>query len=157
MVSFIISCFVVSYIIGPVALVILRRTKPDVKRNFRLPMANTLCLIAFYICNMVIFWTGWQTVYKLMIALAIGFLVFCYHYMRGRFKGDDSIWKCALWLFPYLIGMCIISYLGTFGHGTNVLPFGMDFGVIAVFSLATYYLAMKTSEMKLANNQKPDL
>ena len=130
---------------------ILRRTQPDVTRHFRLPMAGMLCLLAFYICNLLVFWTGWQTVSKLMVALSLGFLVFCVRYLKGYFKDEPAtVWSCALWLGPYLFGIGVISYLGSFGHGTGTIPFGIDFFVIAAFSVVTYFLAIKASEMKLA-------
>ena len=47
-----------------------------------------------------------------------------------------------MWLWPYLTGMAVISYLGTFGGGVGVIPFGWDVLVVAVFSIAIYALAM---------------
>jgi hypothetical protein len=67
-------------------------------------------------------------------------------------------WGAAVWIFPYLIGMGIISYFGDFGEGgiigsvgifKNVLVGGKDqlglFGGLlasAVLSLVIYYVAM---------------
>jgi amino acid transporter len=153
MVSFIISCFVISFTIGPIALVILRHTQPHVKRPFRLPLANLLCPLAFYICNLLVFWTGWQTVSKLLIAMSMGFCVFYYRYAKGYFKKEASIWQCALWLLPYLMGIGLISYYGSFGGGQNRLTFGIDFVVIAVFSLITYSIVMKSSARNLAKTK----
>jgi hypothetical protein len=39
--------------------------------------------------------------------------------------------------------MAIISYLGTFGGGSGILPFGWDILVVALFSLGIYALAMR--------------
>jgi hypothetical protein len=78
-------------------------------------------------------------------------------------------WDAARWVFPYLIGMGIISYFGGFGHGgiiggvwkfKNVLvggnaglPLWWDLLVLAAYSLAVYYMAMKyrLSEEKVDN------
>ncbi len=46
------------------------------------------------------------------------------------------------WLWPYLTGMAVISYLGTFGGGLEIIPLGWDVVVGAVFSIAIYALAM---------------
>ncbi len=142
MVSFIISCFVISYIIGPIALMSLRKTHSDQKRTFRLPAAGFMTIVAFYVCNLLIYWTGWQTVSKLLIAIAIGFVVFFYRYFSGKFAPEEKVWQRAAWLFPYLIGVGVISYFGAFGGGKNAIPFGYDFIVIAVFSICAYYVAM---------------
>lgn len=45
-------------------------------------------------------------------------------------------------MVPYLTGLVLISYLGAFG-GKNIIPFGWDFLVIGIFSLAILYLAVK--------------
>ncbi len=46
-------------------------------------------------------------------------------------------------MLPYFIGLCLISYLGTFG-GKNIIPFGWDFLIIAVFSVLVLFLAIMT-------------
>ena len=54
LVSFIISCFLVSYIVGPISLIVLRKMSPDKYLLFR--KVNLLSLLAFYICNLLIFY-----------------------------------------------------------------------------------------------------
>lgn len=142
MVSFLVSAMVVSYAIGPVALLCMRIELPNEKRLFRLPAAKFICCLAFYFCNLLSFWTGWDTVYKLAIAILIGFGFFTMAYLRGKVKASEAGFKAALWIVPYLSGLTLISYLGTFGGGKGVIPFGWDFLVIAIFSLVMMYLAV---------------
>lgn len=142
MVSFIISCFVISYSIGPIALIVLRRTQSDLQRPFRLPAAMVMAYLAFYICNLIIFWTGWQTVSKLLIALSIGAIILIYRYVSSEIIRSKIQWRCIIWLLPYCAGLGIISYLGTFGNGHGIIKFGIDFMIIAVFSLGIYLMAI---------------
>ena len=46
-------------------------------------------------------------------------------------------------MWPYFIGLAILSYLSPtdFG-GTGLLPFGIDIILVAAFSIAIYYYAM---------------
>jgi amino acid transporter len=152
MVGFIISCFIVSYIIGPIALVGLRKTHPDHPRPFRLPYVNYFAFIAFYICNLLIFWTGWATVFKMMIALAVGFLFFILYCYREK----NDLWlkqiKTSWWIFPYLIGLTLVSYLGTFGGGTQFISFGIDFLVLAILSGIIFYIAFKVRQPEGSTN-----
>lgn len=141
MVSFLVSGMVLSYSIGPIAVLCLRKELPEQKRLFRLPAANILCLLAFYICNLLSYWTGWETVYKLAIAILIGFVFFGYSYFRKKINDTSIRFKSGLWLIPYLFGLVLISYLGAFG-GKNIIPFGWDFLVIAIFSIIILYLAV---------------
>ncbi len=84
MVSFLVSAMVLSYAIGPIALLCLRLQLPDEKRPFRVPFANLFCLIAFYFCNLISYWTGWNAIWKLEVAIVIGFCLFLVAYKRGK-------------------------------------------------------------------------
>lgn len=114
---------------------------PEKKRVFRFPAANILCPLAFYCCNLISYWTGWQTISKLDIAILIGMAFFMWAYSRGHLSQNKIGLKSLCWLAPYLIGLSLISWLGSFG-GKNIIPFGWDFLVLGVFSLIILYLAV---------------
>ncbi len=141
MVSFLVSGMVISYAMGPIALLCLRLELPEQERKFRLPFANIFCLLAFYFCNLISYWTGWDTMYKLAIAIVIGFVFFGIACARGGIKQTSLGMKSAIWVVPYLGGLVLLSYLGSFG-GKNVIPFGWDFLAIAIFSAVILYLAV---------------
>lgn len=148
MVSFLVSGMVISYAVGPIALLCLRRELPDEKRLFKLPMANILCPLAFYFCNLMSYWTGWETLSKLSIAMGIGLMFFVVALMRGKLSKENIGLKSAIWIIPYLAGLFLISYLGAFG-GKNIIPFGWDFLVIGLFSLVIIYLAVLNRAVKI--------
>lgn len=142
MVSFLVSGMVISYAMGPIALLCMRLELPNEERHFRLPAAKFICLIAFYFCNLLSYWCGWETISKLAIAIAIGMLCFVLAFLRGRIAVKALGLKTGMWIIPYLAGLIMISYLGAFG-GKNIIPFGWDFVVIAVFSMAILYVAVR--------------
>lgn len=141
MVSFLVSGMVISYAMGPIGLLCLRLELPDQKRSFKLPAAHFFCAIAFYFCNLISFWTGWETMYKLGIAMLIGLAFFAVAYLRGALPKDSIGFKAAWWIVPYLSGLVLISYLGSFG-GIGLITFGWDFLIIGIFSLIIIYLAV---------------
>jgi amino acid transporter len=141
MVNFLVSAIVITYAMGPISLICLRLSLPDRARPFKLPFANVLCLIAFYCCNLFSYWTGWETISKLGITLAIGLSVFLIAYLRGAVKVSRRELQSAYWILPYLFGLIGISYLGSFG-GIGFIPFGWDFLVIALFTGSIMYLAI---------------
>ena len=149
MVSFLVSAMVISYAMGPVALLCLRLELPNEKRAFRLPLPTLICGLAFYFCNLLSYWTGWDTVYKLAIAILVGFVLFASAYFRGKLNARDIGFKAAWWIVPYLLGLTVISYLGAFG-GKNVITFGWDFLVIAVFSVIMLCLAVSVRSKHMA-------
>lgn len=75
------------------------------------------------------------------IALACGLAFFTVAALRGKIATPVLGLKSARWMLPYIGGLVLISYLGSFG-GTKAIPFGWDFLVIGVFSLTILYLAV---------------
>lgn len=142
MVGFLVSGMVISYAIGPIALLCMRLELPTKERKFKLPAATLLCLLAFYFCNLLSYWTGWETIYKLAIAMLIGVAFFAIAAVQGRIHNTSLGLRSAYWVVPYLSGLVLISYLGAFG-GKGVIPFGWDFLVIGIFSAMILYFAVK--------------
>lgn len=140
MVKFLVSTFVISYAVGPIALIALRETLPNQKRVFSVPFAHSFCLASFYICNLLVFWSGWSVIWRIITAIFIGY-TFLFFY-RKKVEKIELHFDNAIWLFPYLLGLGLISVLGTFG-GIGVLTFGLDFIVLAFFSLTIFYYAKK--------------
>jgi len=143
MVNFLVSAMVITYAMGPVALICLRITLPDTPRPFRLPAANFLCFIAFYSCNLFSYWTGWETISKLSFVLLIGVGLFVLAWLRGSVKLHAKELRSATWILPYLMGIVAISRFGSFG-GTGFITFGWDFLVIGIFSAIILLLAVRS-------------
>ena len=160
MVSFLVSGMVISYAIGPIALLCMRIELPEKPRPFRLPLAHIICPLAFYFCNLLSYWCGWDTIWKLAVAIVIGLAVFSLIQLRTRNRYSHLGLKSLVWLGPYFIGLVLISYLGAFG-GKHIIPFGADFIVIGLFSLVIFYLAIKSrisfSEAGLLPSQRHPL
>lgn len=141
MAEFIVSAFIVSYAIGPTALAVLRETQPEQKRPFKLPAYKAFSILAFYVCNMLLFWTGWHTISKLIFIIAIGYCVYFSYFKFSKQQLEAGALFKAIWLIPYFIGITLISYLGSYGGGHNFISFGPDFFVIAIFSIIIFVLA----------------
>lgn len=143
MVGFLVSVMVLAYAMGPLSLLAMRKQMPNAVRDFRLPFANILCPLAFYCCILVSYWTGWQTISKLAIVSFIGVVVFLIAYLRGSIIRTHLGMKSLYWFVPFIGGLTLISYLGAFG-GKNIIPFGWDFAVLAIFSGIILMLASST-------------
>lgn len=151
MVNFLVSTMVITYAMGPISLMALRLSLPNAERPFRLPFAKSLCFLAFYICNLFSYWTGWETISKLAIVLASGLLLFFIAYYRGTVKVTKQEMKATHWILPYLIGLIVISYFGSFG-GQGLISFGWDFLIIGVFSVVILQLAI-TYRLNISNEE----
>ena len=151
---------VLAYAVGPVTLLCLRHQLPKLRRPFVLPASKTLCVITFYFCNLIAYWTGWETIWRLMFAIMFGGILFAIQRSCDKKMVLPLQWRSALWLLPYFTTLTLISYLGNFGSGKAVIPFGWDFLVIFVFSLCFIYIAFRsrlsaqTSQEILAHDQE---
>jgi amino acid transporter len=145
MVTFLSSLMAITYSIGPVSLIALRRQIKNVHHKvFRLPFGDIWATIAFYICTLLAYWTGWKIMAKFGIAMLLGVIVLGAYQIRARHKKTAFHWENAYWIWLYFGGLIGFSYLGSFGGGLNIIPFGWDFLILGVFSLAILLLAVKS-------------
>ena len=144
MASFLTSLMAITYTIGPITLIALRRQLPDRPRPFKLPFADVWCYVAFCICALLTYWCGWDIIKKLGIAMLIALLILAiYQVSSARMRARKMHWKQSAWLWIYFAGMCLISYLGTFGNGLGILNVGVSIIVIMIFSLFICWFACK--------------
>jgi amino acid transporter len=134
-----------AYSAGPICLLSFRKQFPHVARPFTLPFPKIFASLSFCTCNLLIYWSGWETVSRLMIGIILG-LLFLF-LSRQKSIANNNLeqtlnLKNSLWLSPYLLGLSFISYFGQFGHGKNMLPLGMDFVLILIFSIIILALAL---------------
>ncbi len=147
-VSFISSIQILSLTFGPLALVALRRSAPNVPRPFRLPAADFLCFLAFFAANAIVYWCGWQTNRVSLALVATGALLFV---VGKKFSSPRAPFDLVgvVWLLPYGLGLAIISALGNFGGGSGMIPRGLDLAVLAGFSLGILILSLRTANARL--------
>jgi amino acid transporter len=143
-VGFITSAAVLSYGTGPLAHAALRRQLPDQPRAFRTLGGDVIPFLAFYAANLIVTWTGWHTVQKLLLATLVGVVLFAVWQWRGGTRTDAAQWRAAGWLLPWLLGLGLISVLSTFDGGTGALPFGWSFLAVAALSALVYLIAVRT-------------
>jgi hypothetical protein len=137
----------------------LRISKPNLRRAYSLPAAKVLAPLAFILANFIVFWAGWSTYSTLMLVMVIGYVLML---ASAAFKLNPNQpkvdWGAAKWIFPYLVGLGIISYFGSFGQGGIIggvgpfktilvggnggLPLWWDMLVLAAFSLVIYFVAI---------------
>lgn len=131
-----------SYGSGPLTLAALRRQTPDAPRSFKVPGGDTIPYLAFFSGNLIVFWAGWDVNWKLFVAVAIGYALLAVFRATGNRLPLD--WRAgASWVVPWLLGLALISYLGTFGGGRGVLGFEVAALVIAAFSAVIYVVALR--------------
>jgi amino acid transporter len=148
LVSFITSASVLMYAGAPLAYGVFKDRLPNHERPYKLPAGNIISPLSFVVANLIIFWSGWDTLWRLGCAILIGYVLlgsYAWYAIGKNLPGAPRLdFKAAQWLLPYLAGIGVISYFSTFG-GTGDLPLWWDILVVAVFSLVIYYWAKATA------------
>ncbi|MGA7965793.1 MAG: APC family permease [Gammaproteobacteria bacterium] len=140
------SATVLSYGIGPVVLLAMRRAQPELaRRSFRLPAPRLMASLAFIASNFVMFWAGYAALSFLLTLIVGAFVCYAgYRLLRRRGGiGDLATWRPAWWLLPYFLGMWLICYASpTSMGGTGLCNIYEGMGAVVVLSLLTLRLAL---------------
>ena len=169
LVGLITGASVLMYAGAPLSLGAFRRQIPEADRPYRMQAAWLLAPLAFVVADLLIYWSGFEVIWKLGIVLVIGYVLIGIS-MAFDPQRPPLDWKSAVWLPAWLIGMGLISWQGQYSGApssdkhplppTNTFHIGFwwDILVVAAFSVAIYFWAMYTrlprDEMLLLVNRQ---
>jgi amino acid transporter len=136
------SASVLMYAGAPLSMGALRRNLPAADRPFKLPLAVVISPLAFIVASLIIYWSGFETLWKLGVAIVLGYIVIGM-YTADREGMPKINWGRSAWIGAYLLGMGLISWVGAYGpDNTGRLHYPYDILVVALFSLAIYFWAV---------------
>ncbi|MFE7174711.1 APC family permease [Streptomyces sp. NPDC057616] len=148
LVGFITSASVLMYAGAPLAYGVFSRNLPHHERPYRLPAGNVVAPLSFVVANLIIYWSGWDTLWRLGVAVVLGYVLLGgYAWWANATHQPDAPrmdFKAAQWLPVYLLGMGVISAQGQFGGSGNIALW-WDILVVGAFSLIVYYWARATA------------
>jgi hypothetical protein len=105
---------------------------------------------AFCSANLIIYWGGFGTTWKLVCAIGLGLLLFTIGALVAGTSAQRTI-RNAFWIGPWLAGQVLMGLLGRYGNGAlNVLPGWVDIAVVIAFALAIFYWAVSLTQSKEA-------
>jgi amino acid transporter len=140
LVSVVTAATAIMYAFAPLALAALHEVENDRQRSYRVPLPKLVLPAAFCSANLIMFWGGFDTNWKLALAMLIGLALFALGAWRGRTGAARAI-RNAVWVGPWLGGHVLIGWLGRYGGGRGLLPSWIDIGVVIVFALAIFHWA----------------
>lgn len=148
LVGFVTSATVLSFGSGPLTIVAMRHQLPKQERPFRLPAAVTVAYLAFLSSNLIVYWAGWGTDWKLFVAVLLGYVVLILHEWRNSETTPPLEFRSGTWVIVWLVGLVFISWLGSYPeaskHAGNLclLSTGWSVVVLALFSALVMWLAV---------------
>ena len=153
LVGLITGASVLMYAGAPLSVGAFRGQVPDANRPYRMPAAWFFAPAAFVIADLLIYWSGFEVIWKLGVVLVIGYVIIGI-LMALDPQRPPLDWKSAIWLPVWLIGLGIISWQGQYSGTSDAHPlpptntghigFWWDMLVVAAFSVAIYLWAMRT-------------
>ncbi|WP_031464510.1 APC family permease [Sciscionella sediminilitoris] len=144
LVSLVTSATVLSFGSGPIVLAVLRRRAPGFPRPFKLAGGDIIPFLAFFSANMIVFWAGWDTNWKLFLMLLLGLILLPIFIATSKRKLPPLDFKAGAWVIPWLVLLAVISYLGDYGGGLKVLSLGWGALAMFVVSLGIYIFAIRS-------------
>jgi hypothetical protein len=96
---------------------------------------------AFVVANLLVLWSGWDTDWRLGVAIAIGYAILAVTRLFGLNSQSPQLdLKAASWLPVYLLGMGAIVYVSDFGPlASPIFPLWWDMVAMAIFSAVIYF------------------
>ncbi|HBI21177.1 MAG TPA: APC family permease, partial [Legionella sp.] len=138
MVAFLSSCSILSYGIGPICLLAIRTLQPNAVRPFRLSYGFFFSHVAFYVSNLMLYWCGFDIIWKLDVALLLGLVIHLVSQKRSLFSCGPSLY----WFVGYMVALLLLSFLGSFG-GIRMIGFPVDVALILPLSMVVLYFSQR--------------
>lgn len=111
-VGFISSATVLTYIIGPLALMTFRKHASELHRPFRLPYASVIAPIAFVGGALIVYWSGITTLTMIFYTTFVGIPIFYFLYASKKLN-LSKLFSYAVGLTELVvaIGALVINYI----------------------------------------------
>ncbi|HEX7341525.1 MAG TPA: APC family permease [Rhodanobacteraceae bacterium] len=135
---------VISYLTGPVSVMTLRKTAPDLHRPLHIAGMPILACLAFVFSTELLYWARWPLTGEIIVLMVVALPVYFYFQWKARWHDFRRQLDGSWWLIAYLPSIALVSYLGsaTFG-GINVIPYGWDLVVVALVGVAFYFWGVR--------------
>jgi len=131
---------IISYLTGPVSVMTLRRTAPELKRPLRIAGLPILAALAFIFATELLYWAKWPLTGEIILLMVVALPLYFYYTAKSGWEDFRRHLRGAWWLIAYLPIMAVISWAGskTFG-GHDYIPYGWDLAIVAVFGAVFYF------------------
>jgi amino acid transporter len=134
----------IMYAFAPISLAALHRVDGGRPRSYRVPMPKLLLPAAFCCANLIMYWGGFETNWKLAVAMIVGLALFAIGAVRRRTGALRTV-RQSFWMAPWFGGQVLLGWIGRYGGGASLLPNWIDIAVVIVFSLVIFYWAVASS------------
>ncbi|HTT05305.1 MAG TPA: APC family permease [Steroidobacteraceae bacterium] len=127
---------IITYLVGPVSALALRRTAPELHRPLRIRALPLLAPLAFVVATLMLYWARWPYTGQIVLLLVVPLPVYAWYQGRSGWRALRRHLAGAAWLFAYLAAIVILSWAGSRQFdGRGYLPYGWDQLYVALAAL----------------------
>jgi amino acid transporter len=146
---------IISYLTGPVSVMTLRRTAPELNRPLRLAGLPLLAGAGFVFSTELLYWARWPLTGEIILLMAVALPVYLYYQHQAQWHDFRRQLRGAAWLIAYLPVVAALSWAGslTFG-GRGYIPYGWDLLLVGVVGLAFYFWDSPAAGARLRSRQR---
>ena len=136
---------IISYLMGPVSVAVLRDIAPAQPRPLKLPALKWIAGVAFTLATLALYWAQWPLTGEVILVMVCVLPLWLYYEAKGGWQDFDRQMKGAWWLVLYLPSVAALSWAGSteFG-GKGYIPFGWDLAVVAVVGAGFFLWGVKS-------------
>jgi amino acid transporter len=136
---------IITYLVVPISVMVLRRTAPDLPRPLRVPGLGILAPLAFMLATLMLFWARWPHTGQIMLLLILPMPVYLYYQAKANWLDFARQLQGAWWLFAYLVAITILSWAGSKEfEGHDYIGYGWDQLCVAVTALIFYFWGVRS-------------
>lgn len=145
LISVISACIILSYITGPVCVMVIRKHIPNNGQFVRFKGMSIIAPFSFTTMTYVLYWTGWPLTAEVFLIILIGLPIGIYYQYTLKIPNKIKSIIHGGWLVAYLVSLSIISYCGdpTFG-GHGLISNSWANLLVAICGLGYFYLGCES-------------
>ncbi len=136
---------IITYLVVPISVMVLRRTAPNLHRPLRVPGLAVLAPMAFVLATLMLFWARWPHTGEIMLLLILPMPVYLYYQAQAEWRDFARQLRGAWWLGAYLLAITLLSWAGSKEfEGHDYLRYPWDELCVAVAALVFYYWGLRS-------------
>jgi amino acid transporter len=136
---------IITYLVVPISVMVLRRTAPDLHRPLRVPGLHILAPLAFVLATLMLYWARWPHTGEIMLLLILPLPVYLYYQAKAGWRDFGRQLGGAWWLIGYLAAIAGLSWAGSKEFaGLDYIGFGWDQLCVALAALAFCFWGVRS-------------
>ncbi|MDP9084685.1 MAG: APC family permease [Pseudomonadota bacterium] len=130
---------IITYLVVPISVIVLRRTAPNLYRPLRVPGLPVLAPTAFVLATLMLFWARWPRTGEIMLLLILPMPVYLYYQAKSGWRNFGRQLRAAWWLIAYLMVITVLSWAGSREfEGHDYIGYGWDQLCVVAAALAFF-------------------